>query len=721
MKKIHLYIAGAAVAMLATACSHEDIFDISGQGRLKLSATVNSDMKVVSRAVEQDLVDSCMIWISNEKGLVRRYNSMNDLPLEPIDLLVGHYVAEAWTGDSVPASWEARWFKGIQPFDIVAGQTTQVDLECKIANVGATVHYAEGIEEVLHDFTMTIGHEVDTLLYVGREVRRGYFMMPSFDKNLTYTLRGTQIDGSAFEYEGKIYNAKPGYEYALNVTYTQTSTEVGGALFTIVIDENVIEVNNEINLVTAPKIVGYGFDINAPFMGEKGTFDQTSVYVTSATKVTAVELNSDLFATLIPALGGSNFELLGMNEVGQNAVRTAGITYKYDYNDELDQTLLKISFSEQLMNSLDNGEYAIDFKATDVNGRTSTATLNIIVSDAPVVTSPIETTTVSYFNATLRGTASKADVSNIGFKYHQVGDPTWETVEGHFTNGLEFAAEVTGLKDNAKYEYVAVSGSYESPIKYTFITLSAQLPNCGFEEWSNYNNAVIPGASFSSTFWDTGNHGSKTMQNKQVTTQSTTIKHSGNSAACLKSQFVGMFNIGKFAAGNIFAGNYLYTDGMDGVLGWGRPWTLSPKSVKAWIKYEPGKSVNKQGAGDYVPVGTDDQGIIYMALVDDTKTTYTGSVDDSSLKNTAWPCIVKTKSGELFDKDGANVIAYGEYIIEKATDGAGMVQIEIPLNYKKPGVTPSNIIFVASASRYGDYFQGGEGSTLYLDDIELVY
>lgn len=31
------------------------------------------------------------------------------------------------------------------------------------------------------------------------------------------------------------------------------------------------------------------------------------------------------------------------------------------------------------------------------------------------------------------------------------------------------------------------------------------------------------------------------------------------------------------------------------------------------------------------------------------------------------------------------------------------------------------IIIVASSSKYGDYFTGGDGSIMYLDDLELVY
>lgn len=67
------------------------------------------------------------------------------------------------------------------------------------------------------------------------------------------------------------------------------------------------------------------------------------------------------------------------------------------------------------------------------------------------------------------------------------------------------------------------------------------------------------------------------------------------------------------------------------------------------------------------------------------------------------------------------MIAYGEKVFTEATEGSGLIQIEIPINYKRTGVTPSNIIVVASASRYGDYFQGGSGSVMYIDDIELTY
>ena len=83
--------------------------------------------------------------------------------------------------------------------------------------------------------------------------------------------------------------------------------------------------------------------------------------------------------------------------------------------------------------------------------------------------------------------------------------------------------------------------------------------------------------------------------------------------------------------------------------------------------------------------------------------------------------IIKTKSTKLFDKNAANVVAYGEYVLEGATPGNDMIKFRIPLEDVHGDLDVKNIMVIASASRYGDYFTGGVGSTLWLDDLKLIY
>lgn len=718
MIKKHIYIAALGLAALAAGCS-EERFDASGEGSLSLSASLKGDMELVSRADDQALAESCRILISNEKGLVRRYIGLGQVPAS-IDLVTGRYVAEGMAGDSVSASWDKRWFKGREEFDIKAGETTPVKLECAIANVAASVNYSEGLEEVLADFTMTIGHDRGSLIFEGREERTGYFMMPSTSKDLTYTLKGTQINGEPFELEGTIEDARPATEYQLNVTYTKQTTELGGLVFSIKIDRTEKVVTDEIMLVAAPAITGYGFDIAGTVTGEPGGIGRQTVYITSATKISSVLLKSDVLKEA-PVLGGDDCSLLAMSEVGVEALNALGINFVNNYNEENNSTIFQLNFEDTLLDNLEQGDYTFAITATDDQNHTSSATLSISVTDAPVITLDPLPEDITNTTAIVRGVVAKDGAEKLGFYFWPEGSAEKTYVEGtvipsRYAANTEFFAEVTGLKGNTTYEYVTAADDFVSTVVCRFTTLNDQLPNCGFEEWSDHSDgSEMPSSDPNVIFWDSGNHGSRTMS-KNITTKETSIKHSGNSAICLKSQFVGVGTLGKFAAGNVFAGKYLKTDGTDGVLGWGRPWTFSPKMVKLWAKYVPKAAVNKKGAGDRLPVGEMDKGIIYVALTTDATSSYEG---------TEWSCVVKTKTSELFNKNGDNVIAYGEYVFETATegdeDGNGMVQIEIPIEYYKPGVKPSNIIFVCSASMYGDYFQGGDGSLLYIDDIELVY
>ncbi|MDE6854501.1 MAG: DUF4493 domain-containing protein [Muribaculaceae bacterium] len=724
MKNINLYMTGAALLLFSAACSETEQFGTDGEGRLALATSVSGDMNVVSRASEQELADGCMVWISNDKGLVYRYEGLDNVP-SSINLLSGRYVAEAWTGDSVSASFDKRWFKGREEFTITKGEVSTVSLVCKVANVAASVNYAEGLEDVLSDFTMTVGHGRGSLVFEGRDDRRGYFMMPSTDRNLAFELKGTKADGSEFVYNGVIEDAQPATEYILNVKYTAQETTVGGAVFSIVIDSKEIEVSTDVKLVPAPKISGYGFDLATPVMGEEGTIGRRSVYIASATQISNVILSGDIFSSMLPALGGNRFDLCNVTEGALADINSIGVNYKSTYDAEADQTLFQLNFEETFTNALPNGDYTIGIEATDVKGNVTAATLTIKVSDVSVVVEPVIETEIYATKATLHGTVAKDDVETAGFNYRARGASEWTYVEATpvsraaFAKGDRFYAEVEGLDAGTTYEYCTVANGIPTAALETFTTEQAeQLPDSSFEEWFTYNGKVeIPGATYEKdkdlSYWDSGNHGSTTLgASYNLTTGSTDYAHSGLKSARLESKYVVM----ALAAGNIFYGRYIRTAAPNGVLGWGRPFTSRPKAMRVWVKYTP-KTVDH--GGNHIANGSMDQGIIYTALVDDSKQT-------DSKTGQSWPAIIMTnKSNEskaqLFDSNGDNVIAYGEHVFTEATSGDGMIQIEIPIEYRKEGVKPANIIVVASASRYGDFFQGAAGSVMYLDDIELVY
>jgi len=214
MKKISFFCAASLAMLSLTGCSDEIEYDTGeGEGRILLGAILNNDTKVTARAAEPDaeLASNTIIWISNSKGVVRKYNGVGEIPASGIKLLCDNYVAEAWAGDSVPASFDKKWFKGREAFTVRRGEIMQVDVECKIANVVVEVRYDEQLHNAFESLSLTAGHKAGSLTFEGREDegRPGYFMMPSFDKDIAYTMTGVLADGTEKTVSSVIVNAKP--------------------------------------------------------------------------------------------------------------------------------------------------------------------------------------------------------------------------------------------------------------------------------------------------------------------------------------------------------------------------------------------------------------------------------------------------------------------------------------------------------------------------------
>jgi hypothetical protein len=85
--------------------------------------------------------------------------------------------------------------------------------------------------------------------------------------------------------------------------------------------------------------------------------------------------------------------------------------------------------------------------------------------------------------------------------------------------------------------------------------------------------------------------------------------------------------------------------------------------------------------------------------------------------------IDNTKMDEFPDLEtDARVIAYGSLPIEQNVNTNGQwKEVNIPFVYRTITKKPTHLLIVFSSSKYGDYFHGGEGSTLYLDDFSFEY
>ena len=296
--------------------------------------------------------------------------------------------------------------------------------------------------------------------------------------------------------------------------------------------------------------------------------------------------------------------------------------------------------------------------------------------------------------AIINGSVTSGKTPVVEYKAQNAS--TWQTASDVTVSGTKFTATLTGLTGSTTYNYrVTVDGAAGSEQSFTTAGEVA-LENGGFESWYQEGDIYVPNASGSS-FWGTGNPGAASFIGNLTTPTSDAVS---GQAAKLESKNA----LIKLGAGNIFTGDFSL-DGTNGILHFGQPFTTFPTALRLYYKYTS-TTINRIGdeVGSLENLrGRPDSCHIYVALSDKSE-----------------PYEIRTRPSvrKVFDKNDANIIAYGEFISGSST--SSYQQITIPLEYRA-NRTPRYIVIVCSASKYGDYFIGGEGSTLWLDEMELVY
>lgn len=323
--------------------------------------------------------------------------------------------------------------------------------------------------------------------------------------------------------------------------------------------------------------------------------------------------------------------------------------------------------------------------------------------------------TFAMLNAGITAKTDAFNNSGLVMQWRKAGETEWtEIANSELTVDATDNVTTTlkGLTPETTYECRLryVDGETEVASDPVSFTTEKQIPlyNGGFENWWMDDKVAYPNAQGTS-FWDTSNPGAASFGGS-ITTQETSIKHSGNSAAKLESKYI----VIKFAAASMYTGTFGELVGTSGAkLNWGVPFTSRPTALKGYMQYAPVNIVSSGNQGyssTAVNLGGPNRNEpdvcgMYCVLL------------SASLK------IDNTKMDEFPDwETDSRVIAYGSLKDEQNVNTNGQWQeVNIPLVYRDLTRKPTHLLVVFSASKYGDYFHGGKGSLLYVDDFELVY
>lgn len=757
MKTIKL-ISGSAVvatAMLLGSCAMDAPFG-DGQGNLTLSTEMNGEVSK-TRGVPADndyLREKCVVFIENSRGVMRKYIGADNIP-SVIPLSPGDYVANAWSGDSVSASFSSKFYRGKQNFTIKENENVSMVLKCNIANVVTSVD-PSALEIGLNNLKVNFSTSVGSLDFDSSNIptEKGYFMTPSpetvkqDDPNttLTISISGTMEDGTPYEKVSEVKNVQRAHEYRVELTKNEQQITEGGALISLIIKDIPI-IEDVVEVFKAPEFKGINCDLSEQVVSLDNSFVDTRMSVRAYYGLSSLIMNvSDNFSGF-PT--GQNI----LNADVEAELAGKGILIEHVESTDAESGVkvddVFITFSSSMLNSLAPGakEYKIDFEATDgrhlvntgsirfANSEESIEKLDDIVSD-PAPEKNEDAMAITGGHATLTGTLYNADAQSYGFKYRKSGTSEWQIAAASSASskpgrvarraeGGKYTVTITGLEPGTTYEYKAFADSFDSKVIRTFKTEEKfDIPNSSLETWGTYSastllgtkTVVLPGATAGGkegSFWGSGNEGSATA-GKQVLYQTSDMVHSGSFAAKLQSTSAA----GVIAAGNLFVGMYDRTDGTNGVLQLGRPYNGShPTKLRVWVHYRPGGNVSISNSlsdedkafltSEGLVSGGNDQGQIYIALADE-------------------PIEVRTKPSDrkLFTSADPHVLAFGEVTWKEnyGPDG-GLQMFEITFDYKDSAKTkiPTHMIITCCATKFGDYFSGSSNSVMYLDDFEFIY
>lgn len=742
----------ACLALLAgmVGCARSGLD--SGEGTISFSFR-EDDAVTVKGAVRNDV--GYTLDIVDQKGdTVAHYGDHRTV--RTIKLREGVYTVHA--KDNTEASETSLFgeprYGGTETVTIEAGRNTPVLMVCKLLNVKVqVVEFAQEIRDNFQEYSLVVKPTED---YAGRDTLT--FTQTEVDAQQTGWIDQTEkgrfvlifraVNRQSPEkrqiYIRTITDAEPADFYRFTVKLnTAGDPSDGGAMFRLSVKTDTKEYEFPFGVKDQTRPVptvtrADGGDIREPLMTNVDTRNgQIRLNVHADAGIQRLRVRHESADVLLkwglPAqvtLGGDNDMATDEAQRGQ----LAGIM-TWDEGSVVGETDTWLDFSG-LMNTaqsggelLPEGNYAVDVEVYDFDNQMVTQTVTLAVardfatggamSGQLVNGMPGVGAGYAYVTAKWMGDQTP---TGLGFQYRELGagDDAWKTVSVGEADIQEaeksFRALLSGLAPETLYEFRPVGDDLTPGTTAAFATDALTgLPNLDFEggSYGSFDGASdvydpnIPGES---RFWATGNPGGKFTilgigLDKNVTLPVTgTEAHTGTSL-WMTSYYVSKAGVNSLASGTIYSGTFgpissapTNSDAQRALVHYGQPYTARPLGLKGWYKYLP-KAIDTDIDGKYPDLkGQMDQCKIYISLE-------------------------KWGSGVTKRPDKPTVVGYGE-LMSGATSGSadqnGYVPFEFKITYTSADV-PDHIVMCATCSYLSDDFCGGAGSSLYIDDFELIW
>ena len=723
----------AVLALAVLSCTQTA--EPEGYGYVDISVARDSSVddvditaSAVSAATKAGTPDAIALTIYDAAGEVAYQTDDCSQVTEPVSLSTGQYRAVATSGLSLSdgaAAFDTPFYSAAKEFTVRRGTVETLEMTLTLEAVMVTAEFSQEIQDNFSSYVLTVSNGVSSLEFgrsdavadaagdgsdgaasasgdgetVPATGKTGYFAVTG---TLTYSLSLTGNDGRVFSPLTQTYtDVKAKQHYAFSFSVAEKQPE-GGAAITIVVDDSMTEKEHDILLDFTVQDIP---EITDSF----SAVDGGSFYAGDASpKIVYVDLKKPAASVMLinkdTGLGEAGLpeETELVNADGETLAMLSGLGIAASAVTA--ETLnAEIDFTE-FFASLPAGSYSFEIFVQNEAGGEQTAEIRFEV--LPVVEALAANAWARFADLSGRW-LTEEQPEGLGFQY-RTADGEWMDADAEVTvdaGSKTFSAELRGLSAATQYEYRAVTAVSDQTAPVQFTTEAEQVvPNMNFDGWYQDGDVWYPNVDADNFYWDTANKGSSMAGLAPTAPEDThlAVAGDGKKAARLESMCANIAFVKVFAAGNIYTGKFgeakVSINNPGATLDWGVPFTSRPLALKGFYDYSP-KTVDQGSYNDMS--GKTDIGQIQIILTDWDK-----------------PFTINTQDKTFVDVNDERIIAYASLDLGQ-TDGYQPFTLE--LEYRDRTRTPKYIVIVAAASKYGDYFTGGVGSTLYLDEFSFVY
>ena len=746
--KYNSLLSVCLMTALLFSCKTSEVEGIEGTTEVTFSlATDGTHHKVKSELAADYIpeVDDFTVEVfkqegSKDKRLYRdTYPNSKD---KAIKLNAGSYYMLAYHGNALGVGFgkEYAYFQAKEPFQISADQRkVSVSATAKLYNVKVAMNYGADLLKDYPDFLITLATDKEgakgTLSYTKNDAAKEGFIPAG---TLTFTLfqdksqvkanpdENGNIKVNAFR---KTITVEPNDFITLTVN---TKPAEGKLTVGIEIDKETetvtdnVEINSTYVSTEAPVVtLGDKLTSTLEFHEEE---DLTGALVSLKSAAGYSHVYLDFTSPYLESKGLiSGLDLMNMDEATKAKMDKLGITTTEMGPDVKFAAVDFSGLSQKVKYEAVPFDATFNVRVVDNNGNTVTSAPFTIKIQK--LTAQVNVAKANAFARSFRGvtmTVNKGTASKFALQY-RTGDGDWTTVKPESIEGntLNFAKIGGSLLPETAYQFRSIYDNNAAEVSDNVVVTTeaaAQVGNAGFEEWTTETIKIsVEAAKDRELDWYlpySNNSDSNNSDNWWAVTSKRSIVTNilGTTETCVKSFPTVAYSPQEFTQGNINISAHVYSVNVG--------------------KYNTDLTPNSMfGHDDKTYVGE-----LFIGTADDSGNhssdghSFASRPDKFSFKYKYTPVknekfyveiLFKDASGNVIfskvDNDGPSSSAWATYTCDINWEDIHKKVSSIYISFKSTSSSSPDKINRSTIEVAGNNFTGHFGSSLYIDDIQMIY